>query len=296
MELSLILATRNNANVLSGFLSNLTLCLQPQNWELIIIDNDSSDGTSGLVNSFADKLPVKYVHEGTPGKSRALNRGIKQVRGDIVLFTDDDIIPDKYWLVNTVKVMQAHPDINVLGGRINVNKSLLPAWLVNSFNLMGILVTEHNLGDREVIYDCNRYPFGPNMAVRKSVIINQDNLWPENLGPGTDIPVGDEMVFIQNLGKAGGKRLYTPDCIVEHKPVVHNNFFIKSIKRCFLGGYTTGRYLKNQVKRKEKNSFLRRAFSKFYGCKSLREFVCIFSRAAGVFFGNISQWYFREFK
>jgi len=289
MQLSLVLATCNNAESLGNLLGCLTRCLQPESWELIVVDNKSTDTTADVINSYAARLPVKYLFEGIQGKSRALNNGIRHATGDIVLFSDDDIVPDGSWLVNHVRVMREHPEIDIVGGRISVDKSALPAWLVNSFNLTGILVAEHDLGDSELIYDTDKYPYGPNIAVRRSALVNVDKPWPEHLGPGRRLPVGDEMVFIHNIGRAGQQRLYTPDCLVEHKPIVRNNFFLKSLRRCFLGGYAAGYYAENLLADKPGNTFLKLTGSRVASCRSIREFSCMVARTAGVISGRIHQ-------
>jgi len=286
IQLSVLLATRNNANVLRELLSRLGSCVAPRSWEIVIVDNGSTDSTAALVKEYAERLPVRYFFEGRQGKSRALNRGLKHARGEVVVFTDDDINPDADWLVNIVRVMQSHPDINVLGGKIRVDKRLLPAWLVNSYNLMGILLSEHDLGNREMRYQAGKYPYGPNLSVRSRQLAGLNNPWPEDVGPGTSLPLGDEFIFITNINADSQDCLYSPECIVDHKPVIHGNYFPLAFRRCFFGGYAAGFFGNYPAVDKTVDTFQGLMKKRIASCRSVREFCCILARATGFFYGK----------
>jgi len=290
MQLSVLLATRNNASVLSQLLYSLTQCRQPESWELVVVDNGSTDNTAEVVRSYVNQLSVIYTNETIQGKSRALNHGLSHVRGEIILFTDDDITPDMDWLVNIVHAMDKHTDINVLGGRICVDARDLPVWLANASNLRGMLVAEHDLGTKEVIYGPDHYPFGPNMAVRRCVLATLENPWPTYLGPGTPLPLGDEMVFVQNLKLAGQRRLYSPDCIVRHKPIIRRNYLLSALKRTFIGGFVAGYYGdEDRSVQYEKKSFLELARTRITASRSAREIMCILTRYGGHCMGRIRR-------
>jgi glycosyltransferase involved in cell wall biosynthesis len=270
-------------------LESLTTCTPPDTWEIIVVDNGSADNTRDIVSGYMKRLPIRYLFEGTRGKSRALNLGMRYATGEILLFTDDDIIPDSDWLASHIRVMNHHPEINIVGGRVVVDKSKVPGWVVESFNLMGMLVAEHDLGDKECIYGVGKYPYGPNMAVRRIVAARLDYPWPEYLGPGTVVPVGDEIVFTTRISRSINDRLYSPACVVEHRPRVSNGFFLKSVKRCFLGGYAAGRYAENRGAVQDGGSFIKLAGSRISTCKSIRELCCIVARAAGFYTGHVLQ-------
>jgi len=291
MKLSLILATRNNATALDTMLGHLQSCHPPSNWEVIVVDNGSIDSTSEICNKYSDTLPLIYLYCKEPGKSRALNVATAQAKGELILYTDDDIIPDRAWLLNHIHVMQNHAEINVVGGRIKVDRMALPSWLTESYNLAGLLVTEHDLGNTEIIYPPGKYPYGPNMAIRTSVLSNIEKPWPENLGPGTRLPVGDEMVFVERVSNIN-ERLYSPECVVEHRPTLPVNYFGNAVKRCFQGGYVAGYYAKALSSDNAINTIMKNVSSRIQSCSSVREFVCIVSRAAGYYSGRLFKHLF----
>src|SRR5215471_5623735 len=98
--LTVLIATRNGAHTLPRCLAALGQLIAPVGgWKLIVVDNGSTDATREIVESFADRLPLTYLLEPRPGKNAALNAGLDHVEGDLVVFTDDDVLARPDWLV-----------------------------------------------------------------------------------------------------------------------------------------------------------------------------------------------------
>lgn len=289
MQLSVILSTRDNAGMLRDFLSALKLCNRPDSWEVIIVDNASRDETRNVIEEFCRELPLRYCFQHIPGKSVSLNTGLSQARGEIVLFTDDDVVPDREWMLSHIRAMEENPEINIVGGRIFVDRKIMPGWLARSYNLRGILVSEHDRGDAPALYAESDYPFGPNMSVRRIRLEGRNNLWPEDIGPGTGIPVGDEMAFCRQISSSSDKdRLYDPACIVEHRPRIGKNFFLQSIRRCFLGGYTGAVFLQGLSRSQDRlGSLVKYAGWHLFNLGSVQEFFCVGSRVLGYLCGKM---------
>lgn len=89
--------------------------------ELIIVDNNSTDNTVGLVqekwSNLRKPLPLIIVKEINPGLSFARKKGVFTARGEIIIFCDDDNWLDKNYLLKAYKLMCSNPEIGVLGGR-----------------------------------------------------------------------------------------------------------------------------------------------------------------------------------
>jgi GT2 family glycosyltransferase len=91
---SVVVATRNRTDHLRVCLDAL-LRLDPAPDEILVVDNAPSDDRT---RELCAQYPVRYVLEPTPGASRAHNRGIQETTGDLIAFTDDDVVPDEHWL------------------------------------------------------------------------------------------------------------------------------------------------------------------------------------------------------
>ncbi len=90
--------------------------------EVIVVDNNSTDGTFPLLSEYAPRLPLKILRHKVPGKSGAMNRALAEASGKILVFTDDDIRADPRWLEAISDCADRHPDYGLFGGCI------LPDW------------------------------------------------------------------------------------------------------------------------------------------------------------------------
>lgn len=123
LDLSFIICTYNGARRLPETLSHLALQanLTRYSWEVLVIDNASTDGTSDVACEWLDRFPVslEVIRENTPGKTHALKTGLRRARGRYFTIVDDDnhLCPD--WVDVAVGFMDAHPMAGVIGGRID---------------------------------------------------------------------------------------------------------------------------------------------------------------------------------
>jgi len=270
-RLSLIIATRNRADSLRTLLPRL-LALSPGfQWELVIADNGSTDGTAGVLAAMAGR--VKSVFEPLPGKCRALNRALAAASGDLLVFTDDDVEPDPAWLDELAGAAQRHPACECFGGRIRVDPAGVPQWVMDS-RLRQLLTSAHDFGEIEGPYPANRYPIGPNMAVRRRALRGVVDPFPVDLGPGTGIPVGDETAFFYRLGpEVSGTRLYVPSAVVVHSPERSYFSLGKALRRAYLGGLSAG-YVNARYPHAAPELVGVPFWSRVAGTRSLREFCC----------------------
>ncbi|MBN9555641.1 MAG: glycosyltransferase family 2 protein, partial [Alphaproteobacteria bacterium] len=112
--LSVIFASHNGGEDLKGMLDSMTrLTPPPDGWQLIAVDNASSDRTGAVLRSYADRLPITVLEEPAKGKNRALNRALEVARGDFHIFTDDDVLVPEDWLVKWHAAAKAHPSYDL---------------------------------------------------------------------------------------------------------------------------------------------------------------------------------------
>src|SRR5215470_9345199 len=97
--LTVLMATYNRAGLLPEVLNTYSRLEPPDGgWKLVIVDNGSTDQTKETIKSFSSRLPITYLTELKRGKSAAVNTGLASVSGDLVVFTDDDVLPHPHWL------------------------------------------------------------------------------------------------------------------------------------------------------------------------------------------------------
>jgi len=288
--ISVIVATRNRRESLQQFINGLRVLPDQPAWELIVVDNGSTDKTNALLATTATDLPVIIVNEREPGKSKALNKALKHARGDILVFTDDDVVPDPEWLVALHKASSEYINANVFGGRILVDDERIPKWIMKSSNLKTILVSEQDFGDEICWFARDQYPIGPNLAVRRQLLDRGSFGWPINLGPGTKIPLGDERAFLMQVSPSESRdRLYVPGSMVRHDIRSRKLSMGNALARCFLGGYAAGLIgrLGDRASANSHEDALHGARQRLCGLSSGREFICVLARALGVMAGTV---------
>jgi glycosyltransferase involved in cell wall biosynthesis len=117
MKISVVIATRNRANLLDGALESLRAQLGAPDVEAVVVDNGSSDDTRAI----AERHGATYVFEPQPNRAAARNAGIAAATGEIVLFIDDDVVLPPYFVAAHARAHAAEIfPIVVTGPIINV--------------------------------------------------------------------------------------------------------------------------------------------------------------------------------
>lgn len=187
--------------------------------EFVVIDNGSTDDTAAVLDEFRAKLPLTCLREPAAGKSRALNRALRDVElGDIVLFTDDDVTPDASWFEAIIAASARWPQHSVFGGRIDPvwpTNVAVPFWAADR-NIQCMAFSAHHISDREGPYPPAADPFGPNYWVRRGALAGLT--FREDLGPHPRRrTLGDETEFLRQLRGNGFQPIYCASARVQHR-------------------------------------------------------------------------------
>lgn len=242
MDISVIICTYNRSHMLEKVLEDLQgLNDSPHiTWETLIVDNNSTDETKATVAKFVGygKRNIRYIFEGRQGKSHALNTGIKAAKGEMLAFTDDDVLIDPDWLLNIKKTFDEHDCVGIGGKIIPVIYDKKPSWLnmdtdIPFMNVLG----SFDLG--EECCELNTPTYGANMSFRKEVFINH-GLFRLDLGPikGNAMGRGEDTEISMRLLAQGEKLMYAPDAIVYHR-VQKEKLKKKSFQKSY---YNYGRF------------------------------------------------------
>ena len=223
-SVSIIVCTYNRADSLQGTLRSLNemIGLHDQACELIVVDNNSRDATKACVDKFKQesKCPVRYIFENRQGKPYALNTGIQSAAGEILLFTDDDVIVDKGWLSNVIKAFGETQSLGVGGRIVPVWPGEKPSWL-NTEGPYGLMsaIASYDLGDAPCDLNSANVPFGANVAFRREAF-EQYGYYRTDLGPSAGKERigggGEDTELARRLVRAGEKLVYSPSAIVYH--------------------------------------------------------------------------------
>lgn len=115
--ISVVVAAYNSKDLLKDSLQSLiNQDFDKKNYEIIVVDDGSKDGTSDFLQNFIkDKTNIRYISQRNKGVAGARNTGIRLSRGKIVAFTDQDCLADKNWLKEIEKSFQDKKIIGVSG-------------------------------------------------------------------------------------------------------------------------------------------------------------------------------------
>ena len=225
MHTTVILCTYNRCQTLSKALSSVAVSalLPSVEWEVLVVDNNSSDRTREVVEDFCRRYPARfrYLFEPRKGKSHALQTGIREAPGDVVAFMDDDVTVEPTWLQNLTAELHSGEWAGA-GGRIVLQwPPSLPDWLAieGPWVRHGQPAFDQGNEAKELIGP----PFGTNMAFRKEMFQKHGG-FRTDLGPspGGEIPrPGEDTEFGRRLIAAGERLRYEPSAVVYH-PVPEN--------------------------------------------------------------------------
>ena len=187
-------------------------------FEVIVVDNNSTDGTLQTVRDFAaahPSFPMKIISEPRQGLSYARNTGIESARGDILAFLDDDAIPRSGYLSQLARGMREHSEAVGFGGRIVplFEDCSAPKWLCRW--TMG-WVSGLDKGEKDRLFRGREFPIGANMGLRCSAFADC-GLFNTGLGRcGGDLSGGEEKDLFYRVQAQGGKIVYLPEVTVDH--------------------------------------------------------------------------------
>jgi len=217
--ITVALCTHNHADRLPRTLADLGKLVSPSHsWEMLVVDNASTDETAALLTDtrwWPPGVTVRIVREEQLGLSNARNRAIKEAQGQYLLFVDDDETPDPHWLTAYERDMLAcTPD--ALGGRIDVlfEHGERPSWLQDE--LLGFLGhLDH--GEACWLNDPDTPFYGGNFAVRVDIFPDVGE-FDADLGRKGEVNAGGEDTeFYRRIIARDYRVRWVPEAIINHR-------------------------------------------------------------------------------
>ena len=215
---SVVIPTFNRDRLLAATLDDLLAQRADVAYEIIVVDNNSTDGTSALIHGYATRPGevVRYVFEGREGASATRNAGIGAARGETIAFVDDDVRVHPGWLQALADAYRAHPNAWGVAGRVILGlPERCPPWFDP-----GSQITEYlsrlNLGDETIPMHYPLGMLGANMSLTRDAL-SRVGLFNPDLGPAVSSHFyGEDMEMCFRIYRAGGALFYCGQAAVTH--------------------------------------------------------------------------------
>lgn len=250
--ISVLIATRNRAAILRRVLTSyLELEAPDGGWQLVVVDNGSTDETPRVLEEFAGRLPLVSVREPRAGKNAALNAGLQHVRGDLILFTDDDILPPRDWLLQYRRAAEENPGYAMFGGPIEAAwPRTPPSWMTAdgyvTRTCFALSDPRQNTGSGLLQ--------GGNLAIRAELFTAHGYRYNTEIGPDGTVhfAMGSEAELQHRLLRDGHKRFWVAGARVLHiirEEQMSRRYMLGRAVRFGRGCYRQEYYLKGHPKR-----------------------------------------------
>jgi glycosyltransferase involved in cell wall biosynthesis len=218
MKATVAICTWNRCRLLAQTLEYFERLMIPSglDWELLIVDNASTDSTRSVIKSFERKLPIEYLHQPTPGHCHSRNCAIEFATGDLMIWTDDDVLVHSDWLVAYIAGAAKYQQVAFFGGPIvPVFELGQPKWLTETWDKCSAAFAARDLGETELTIPPAKFPFGANFAVRTKV--QKKFPFDASLGRrGKGMMGEDEIDLFRRLVQAGHLGIWLPAAKLEH--------------------------------------------------------------------------------
>ena len=213
---SVVIPTYNRVEgVLQSVASVLSQTADPRTYELIIVDNNSTDGTASVVAELVKREGgrVRGVIETKQGVSFARNRGIEEARGDVIAFFDDDVRVEDNWIEIVARTFAERPELECIGGRVLPEWEMPPpSWLTPTH--WGPVALQ-DLGDDRMTISAQK-PRGllaANLACRRRLFDRVGGFSPAFQRVKDEIGSIEDDEWMRRVLKCGVSALYVPELV-----------------------------------------------------------------------------------
>ena len=179
--------------------------------EVLVVDNNCTDDTPKVIEAFREKLPIRRVTETRQGLAHARNRAIAEFKGDVLLFTDDDMYLTPGWLAAYHDAINIYPDADYFGGRILPDwGKFKPRWILDEpLPLIDGVLCWFDFGVETRPYrSSDQGPVGGSFAVRRRLFERLGSFRVDLGRVGTGLGRGEETEFINRAKQIGAKGIY----------------------------------------------------------------------------------------
>ena len=191
-------------------------------WEIIVIDNNSTDHTAKVVQEYQlnyySTHPIHYYFESKQGLAFARRCVIKEAKGDLVAFLDDDNLPTPNWVYLAYSFGLSHPKAGAYGSQVQADYEVNPP---ETFKRIASLFAIIDRGQNPFRYDTHHqwlFPAGAGLVVRKQAWLQSVPKHPILKGVcGKSLTSkGEDLETLSYIRKAGWEIWHNPEMIIHH--------------------------------------------------------------------------------
>jgi glycosyltransferase involved in cell wall biosynthesis len=223
MDVTVGICTWNRARLLDATLAQMCNLRIPPGvaWELLVVDNNSTDETPAVIERYVGRLPVRRLVERRQGTSYAKNCVLAHAAGELLLWTDDDVLVDEEWLAAYVSAAARWPNAGYFGGLITPRfEREPPSWFHKNEHVLSPAMALRDLGPNEHELAGSEPPFGANMAFRRAAFSSRT--FDVRLGPHANDQIrGEETKYCRELAADGFQGIWVPAAKVQHFVLAH---------------------------------------------------------------------------
>jgi len=216
-DISVVMSTYNRCGLLPGALESvLAQETDGVGYEVIVVDNNSTDQTREVVEAFRARghARLRYIFEAKQGVSYGRNAGIAAARAPLIAFTDDDVRAATDWVLSIKRAFDAHPEVDCVGGKVLPQwPSDPPAWLTRD-HWPPLALVDH--GEAEFYTNFSR-PIcivGANLALRREVFDEIGLFAPKFQLVKDGLGATEDYELQRRLWQSGRQGRYVPGIVV----------------------------------------------------------------------------------
>lgn len=223
LDFSIAICTYNGERRLPDVLECLLRQVQIEQlaWEVIVVDNNSSDDTAAVVAGYRARwpqnVPLRYAFEPQQGAGHARQHAVAIAHSPLIGFLDDDNLPAPDWIAQAVAFAQAHPQVGAFGSRI---RGLFEGTPPPHFERIGAFLALTDRGAAPLPYRPSQKVLPPSagLVVRRSAWLKHVPTRQVLSGPtAQNLAAGEDIEAVLHLQRGGWEIWYNPQMQVQHK-------------------------------------------------------------------------------
>jgi glycosyltransferase involved in cell wall biosynthesis len=252
LDFTVAIPTYNGESRLPELLERLQnqLDIQNINWEIIVIDNNSTDNTAKVVQSYQDNwqysYPLKYYFEAKQGAAYARKRAVTEAKSELIGFLDDDNYPLSNWVVAAYNFAQKHPQVGAYGSQIHPDWEVEPPENFQKRIAPFLAITER--GNLPLLYEARKKLLPPSagLVVRRKAWLG--SVPPNPILTGRvagNMLTSEDLETLSYIQKSGWEIWYNPEMEIYHK--IPNTRLQRAYLIPFFQGIGLSRYVTRMV-------------------------------------------------